>query len=248
MRVASSLLSLLLSVCVMCPSPAMASGRATSLRQQGQSTAAPLTNKDVTELVKMGLSTDIVLAKIKTSTTNFDTTAAALQELKAAGVPDAVILAMVQAPAVDSASKPAAAAGADEAASGGPASGETKALVYVYRKKNFNSRNMQPSVYVDGEEVARMDDGKFFIIKLNPGKHNVEVNKGHSGAEIEMKAGEHYYFRVDIKPGFLKGRSEITYMQKEQGSLEVQKMNPLEDKWIKDKSRVAVEAQSKSTQ
>jgi len=123
-------------------------------------------------------------------------------------------------------------------------SGDPKATVYVYRKKNFNTRNMQPSVYLDGEEVARMDDGKFFAIKLEPGKHRLEVNKGHSGAEIDMKAGEQYYFRIDIKPGFWKGRGEVLYMQKEQGSLEIQKMNPLEDKWIKDKSKVTVDSQT----
>ena len=255
MRVAFSLLSLLLSVCIAAPSFALTLAGAASLRQQGQGTAAPLTNKDVAEMVKMGLSTEVIVAKIKISTSNFDTAPAALQELKAAGVPDAVILAMVEAPSGDSANRPAAAAGgpaesgpAAETAGGGSAAGGTKAIVHVYRKKNFNSRNMQPSVYVDGEEVARMDDGKFFIINLTPGKHSVEVNKGHSGAEVEFKAGEHYYFRVDIKPGFLKARSEITYMQKEQGSLEVQKMNPLEDKWIKDKSRVTTEAQTTRTQ
>jgi S1-C subfamily serine protease len=37
-----------------------------------------------------------VIAKIKSSTTKFDTSPAGLQELKAANVPDAVILAMLQ--------------------------------------------------------------------------------------------------------------------------------------------------------
>jgi len=247
-----SILKLTSLLCVLCLAPSMsyavaaASRKATNNQTQAQDTAAPLGNKDVIELVKAGLSTDIITMKIKTSKTNFDTSVPALQELKAAGVPEAVILAMVQVPAEVPASKPAEAA--NETAISAPATGETKALVYVYRKKNFNTRNMQPSVYVDGEEVARMDDGKFFIVKLTPGKHNLEVNKGHSGAQIDMKAGEHYYFRVDIKAGFLKGRSEVTYMQKEQGALEIQKMNPLEEKWIKDKSKITVEAQPTTTQ
>src|SRR6185295_5032907 len=113
--------------------------------------------------------------------------------------------------------------------------------VYVYRRKEFNTRNMQPSVYVDGREVARMDDGKFFIVTLEPGKHTVFVNKEYSGAEVDMKPGEEYYFRVSIKPGFWKGRGEVDFVQKEQGVLEIKKMNPLEEKWIKDKSRVTVE-------
>jgi hypothetical protein len=210
-------------------------------QQQPSSSAAALNNKDVIELVKAGLSSEIITTKIKSSKVNFDTSPTALQELKAAGVPDAVILTMVEGPSGTPAVAPV------ETASGAIA-GESKALVYVYRKKNFNTRNMQPSVYVDGVEVARMDDGKFFLIKLEPGKHGLEVNKGHSGAQIDMKPGEQYYFRIDIKPGFLKGRSEVTYMQKEQGSLEVQKMKPLEEKWIKDKSKVSADEQTLKTQ
>src|ERR1051325_212499 len=199
-----------------------------------QDAAAPLNNKDVVALVKAGLATDIIVAKIKASRTNFDTSTTALQELKTAQGPDAAILAMVQAPTATASNAPTETAATT-------VSRDSKAIVYVYRKKNFNTRNMQPSVYLDGEEVARMDDGKFFTIKLEPGKHKLEVNKGHSGAEIDMKPGEQYYFRVDIKPGFWKGRGEVLYMQKEQGSVEIQKMDPLEDKWIKDKSKVTVD-------
>lgn len=49
------------------------------------------------DLLKSGLSPEIVVAKIKSSKTNFDTSTTALQELKAAGVPDSVVLAMIQA-------------------------------------------------------------------------------------------------------------------------------------------------------
>jgi hypothetical protein len=60
--------------------------------------AGGLTNGDVTFLLKSGLATEIVVAKINSSACDFNTSTTALQELKTAGVPDAVILAMVQAP------------------------------------------------------------------------------------------------------------------------------------------------------
>src|ERR1043166_3406750 len=59
--------------------------------------AAPLTNKDVIDLVKMGMSSDVIVAKIKNSSSNLDTSLAALQELKTTNVPETVILAMVNA-------------------------------------------------------------------------------------------------------------------------------------------------------
>lgn len=62
---------------------------------QTQTGATELTNKDVLDMVKAGLATEIVVAKIKASSGKFDTSAATLAELKAANVPDAVIMAMV---------------------------------------------------------------------------------------------------------------------------------------------------------
>jgi hypothetical protein len=49
-------------------------------------------------MVKAGLGAEIVAAKVKNSTCKCDTSPAALSELKKSGVPDNVILAMVQAP------------------------------------------------------------------------------------------------------------------------------------------------------
>lgn len=189
-----------------------------------------LINSDVISLTKAGLSADIIIAKIKGSPGKFDTSPEKLKELKDAGVADAVILAVVQNPLGSS----GVVAESDETIAG-----ETQAIVYVYRRKEFNTRNLQPSVYVDNDhEIARMDDGKFLIIKFEPGKHKVYVNKGFSGADIDMKAGRRYYFRVTYKPGFWKARGEMEYVPREQGIFEIANMKPLEEKWIKDKMRV----------
>lgn len=66
--------------------------------QQSQDSATPLNNRDVIEMVKANLTADIIIAKIKASACEFETTPDALQQLKGAGVPDAVLLAMVMAP------------------------------------------------------------------------------------------------------------------------------------------------------
>jgi hypothetical protein len=58
---------------------------------------APLTNKDVVDLLDVGISPDVVVAKIKTSKCEFDTSPDALRQLKSAEVPDAVLLAMIEA-------------------------------------------------------------------------------------------------------------------------------------------------------
>lgn len=78
-----------------------------ALNPRPQQTDAPgtLTNELVVILLKEGIAPEVVIAKIKRSPSKFDTSPGAIQALKKNGVPDAVILAMVEAP-------------------GGPASGE----------------------------------------------------------------------------------------------------------------------------
>lgn len=55
-----------------------------------------LTNEMVIEMVKTGISDQIIIAKIKSSKNSFDTSTNSIQTLKIVGVSDSVILEMVQ--------------------------------------------------------------------------------------------------------------------------------------------------------
>src|SRR5262249_2270032 len=67
---------------------------------------ALLTNSDIVDLIKTGVSSDVVIALIGSSRTNFDTATAALASLKKMDIPDAVLLAMVRAGGSAAVSKP----------------------------------------------------------------------------------------------------------------------------------------------
>ena len=58
----------------------------------------PLNNASIVKMRNLHLSPDVMLAKIQSSPCEFDTAPAGLKQLKQAGVPDKVILAMVMAP------------------------------------------------------------------------------------------------------------------------------------------------------
>lgn len=55
-----------------------------------------LTNSEVIQLTRAGLSKELVIRKVKESSTNFDLSSAALIELKKAGVSDELILVMFE--------------------------------------------------------------------------------------------------------------------------------------------------------
>lgn len=94
----SKLLLPLLLIQAMPLLPAASSRAAAKNIQPSQETVTPLSNRDVLSMLKANLSADVIIAKIKASACDFDTTPAVLQQLKTDGVPDAVLLAMVMAP------------------------------------------------------------------------------------------------------------------------------------------------------
>ena len=63
-----------------------------------QSNLTPLTNGDILTMVRAKLTPALIIQKIKTSPCAFDTFPSVLAELKYKGVPDEVLLAMVEAP------------------------------------------------------------------------------------------------------------------------------------------------------
>jgi hypothetical protein len=57
-----------------------------------------LTNQSVVALVKAGVAESVIIARIQSGAATFDTDADALSALRAAGVPERIIQAMVVAP------------------------------------------------------------------------------------------------------------------------------------------------------
>src|SRR6516165_8381733 len=96
----------------------------------------------------------------------------------------------------------------------------SKATVYIYRYKQFVGSALSPSVYCDGNQLARMDNGRYFTATIEPGKHTFTSNDQQSGIDLDLKAGEQYFIRVEIAAGFAKGHGRLILMSPEQGSYE----------------------------
>jgi hypothetical protein len=61
-----------------------------------QTVQEQLNNQSIVEMVKSGLSAEIIIAKIKSAKSDFDTSSKALQDLKKEGVADSIVLVMVK--------------------------------------------------------------------------------------------------------------------------------------------------------
>jgi hypothetical protein len=116
-----------------------------------------------------------------------------------------------------------------------------KALVYVYRLKQFTGGAAAPSIHCDGNELAKIDNGRYFVARLSPGRHSCGGDDLEpQSIELQAKPGGKYYIRVEMAKRFWKGQNRITLVAPEQGLGEVKKLKSLDADKIADMSLVAV--------
>lgn len=138
-----------------------------------------LKNQDVLEMHQAGLSAEIIVAKIKASKTNFDTSLSALKELKAADVPESVILAMVQAPTENTAEDITSSSSTDDDA--------PKSLVSV-KSIYIGAITGEDSELVAEKIRAKLEKSGQFIVVSNPDQADAiltgtaGVNTGYGGS------------------------------------------------------------------
>ena len=108
-----------------------------------------------------------------------------------------------------------------------------EATVFIYRPHKWAGRALEPSVFVDETELARMDNGRYFAIKLKPGKHIIRMTDDKKGYAIDMGPGQTYFFRIGIEMGMWKGHGKITLDDRERAIEEIKKIQFLSQDKIK---------------
>ena len=113
--------SLLLAACLLASASATAPVSAQEV----------MTNETVIQMVKAGFSESVILAKMRSSQTKFDTRTDALIELKKAGVPEKVMQAIVNGGAPPASAPAAAASAASAMAAPAPQGGRRGPIYHV---------------------------------------------------------------------------------------------------------------------
>ena len=96
------------------------------------------------------------------------------------------------------------------------------ATIIFYRPKRFMDSTFKPSVYVDDSTIGRLGNGENFKVKVTAGQHKLYSNDKSTGTDLDAKAGETYYIRIDMKTG-ITARGAVTQIDKQEGEFEVTK-------------------------
>jgi hypothetical protein len=123
----------------------------------------------------------------------------------------------------------------------------TNAKVFIYRYKQLQGAALAPSVYCDEIQLARIDNGRYFVASISPGKHVFRSSDAQSGIEMETSPGKDYYIRVEIANGFLKGHGRLVETTPAQGAYEIKKLKLLDSDKVKNSSRVLISGVTRDT-
>lgn len=136
--------------------------------------------------------------------------------LKAQGIPPAQ-------PPADAAAAPAHSATPD----GEKAKDST---IVFFREGHFTGSALKPSIYVDGKEVDRLANGRWFSVHAEPGKHQLQSSaKNEPATVIETVAGETTYVQMVILTGTWRGGGRLLQVDPAEAQKVVAKLKPLHD-------------------
>ena len=122
-----------------------------------------------------------------------------------------------------------------------PKADPAKATVFFFRYTEWHGNIVEPSVYCDGVQLARLDNGRYFAIEFDPGRHSCKSSHKQSLIELDLKAGETYYIRMEMEPGAFQTRGRLVPIGKVRGPIELRKTRPLSPEKVKDKKRVRLD-------
>src|SRR5580704_19075697 len=102
---------------------------------------------------------------------------------------------------------------------------EPQTTLVVFREKHFEGSALKPSIYIDGQEITRLNNGSYFTLPIKPGKHSLTSSAKHEASlEIDAKAGETSYVQMIIVTGTWRGAGRLVPVPTEDGKAAISKL------------------------
>jgi hypothetical protein len=105
--------------------------------------------------------------------------------------------------------------------------------VVIYRQGKYVGSALKPSIYVDGSQVARLNNGRYVSLQLAPGKHNLESSmKKAAPLEIDVKPNETLYLEMVILTRTWRGGGRLIPVGEDEAKTALLKLKPVDEKQI----------------
>ena len=106
---------------------------------------------------------------------------------------------------------------------------EPQTALVVFREKHFEGSALKPSIYLDDQEITRLNNGSYFTLPIKPGKHTLNSSAKHEAPlELDVKAGESNYVQMIIVAGTWRGAGRLVPVPADAGKTAISKLKALE--------------------
>jgi hypothetical protein len=107
--------------------------------------------------------------------------------------------------------------------------GKDSTIVF-FRESHFTGSALKPSIYLDGKEMDRLTNGRWFSVHAEPGKHQLQSSaKNEPATVIETVAGETTYVQMVILTGNWRGGGRLLQVDAGEAQKVIAKLKPLHD-------------------
>ena len=107
--------------------------------------------------------------------------------------------------------------------------GKDSTIVF-FREGHFTGSALKPSIYLDGKEVNRLANGRWFEVHAEPGKHELQSSaKNQPATVIETKAGETTYVQMVVVTGNWRGGGRLLQVDAGDAQKVIAKLKPLHE-------------------
>ena len=107
--------------------------------------------------------------------------------------------------------------------------GKDSTIVF-FREGHFTGSGLKPSIYLDGKEMDRLANGRWFSVHAEPGKHQLQSSaKNEPATVIETVAGGTTYVQMVILTGNWRGGGRLLQVDPGDAQKVIAKLKPLHD-------------------
>lgn len=100
--------------------------------------------------------------------------------------------------------------------------------ITFFRESHYVGSALKPSIYLDGKELDRLENGRWFSVHAAPGKHELQSSaKNQPATVIETKAGETTYVQMVIVSGNWRGGGRLMEVDSDGAQKIIAKLKPL---------------------
>lgn len=102
--------------------------------------------------------------------------------------------------------------------------------IVFFREGHFTGSALKPSIFLDGKEMDRLANGRWFSVHAEPGKHQLQSSaKNEPATVIETVAGETTYVQMVILTGNWRGGGRLLQVDAVEAQKVIAKLKPLHD-------------------